>query len=124
MKKYYVNVGDKKIQVAIDETTFGGSVLQTAVAPTVAVAPVAVATQTPAPSQNVGSGKPILAPMPGTVVKLKASNGSKVNVDQAIVVLEAMKMENEIVTDTAGVINFCVAEGAKVNSGDTIATIS
>ena len=76
----------------------------------------------PAPVAS-GKGKPILAPMPGTVLKYKVSSGATVKEGEVVFILEAMKMENDIVSPASGVFKTIVAEGTKVNTGDLIAEI-
>ncbi|MBI2150283.1 MAG: acetyl-CoA carboxylase biotin carboxyl carrier protein subunit, partial [Acidobacteria bacterium] len=66
----------------------------------------------------------IRAPMPGKVVKLLVAEGAEVEANQGIVILEAMKMQNEIKAPKKGVVSkLGVTEGAAVNSGDLIATM-
>jgi biotin carboxyl carrier protein len=66
----------------------------------------------------------IRAPMPGKVVKLLVAAGDEVQANQGIVVMEAMKMQNEIKSPKKGVVRkLDVAEGATVNSGDLLAAI-
>ena len=84
-------------------------------APAVAATPVA--TNLPA------DGKQIKAPMPGTLLKIVAASGKQVKEGEVIFVLEAMKMENDIVSPATGTIQVSVAEGAKVNTGDLLAVI-
>jgi biotin carboxyl carrier protein len=66
----------------------------------------------------------IRAPMPGKVIKLLVSEGAEVEPNQGIVVLEAMKMQNEIKSPKKGVVRkLGVTEGAEVNSNDLLATV-
>ena len=66
----------------------------------------------------------IRAPMPGKVIKLLVAEGAEVQVNQGIVVLEAMKMQNEIKSPKKGVVSkLGVTEGALVNAGDLLATV-
>ena len=76
----------------------------------------------PAPTLPT-DGKQIKAPMPGTLLKIVASNGKQVKEGETIFVLEAMKMENDIVSPATGTIRISVTEGAKVNTGDLLAVI-
>ena len=66
----------------------------------------------------------IRAPMPGKVVKLLVAEGAEVEANQGIIVMEAMKMQNEIKSPKKGVVRkLGVAEGAAVSSGDVLATV-
>ena len=64
------------------------------------------------------------APMPGTVIDFKATNGAAVKKGQTVLILEAMKMENEIVAPVDGVITFVASKGASVNTDDLLAVIA
>ncbi len=78
----------------------------------------------PAPTQSSSEkGKTVNAPMPGTILKITVANGKQVKEGDVIFVLEAMKMENDIVSPASGVFTATVSEGAKVNTGDLIAEI-
>ena len=76
-----------------------------------------------APAGNEGATK-VAAPMPGTVVAVKVAPGQAVKANDVICVLEAMKMENDIVAPADGVIATVCAKGTAVNSGDTLATLN
>ena len=66
----------------------------------------------------------IVAPMPGKVVRIVAPQGSEVEAGKGVVVVEAMKMQNELKSPKAGKVQkLLVAEGATVNAGDTLAII-
>lgn len=69
-------------------------------------------------------GVKVLSPMPGTILRILAKNGAKVKIGDPLVVLEAMKLENEIVATASGTVSITVSEGAKVESGEVIAIIS
>lgn len=125
MKQYKVNINGKEFNISIEETTFGTSA-PVAPAPIVS-APVAapVKTEIAAPAMATpATGIKVTAPMPGTVLKIKTSTGTGVKKGEPIIVLEAMKMENEIAATADGTVTLCVQEGAKINSGDVIATIA
>ena len=79
----------------------------------------------PAPAQAAGNGKPILSPLPGVILDLKVNVGDQVKAGQTVAILEAMKMENEIVAAKAGVVaGIHVKEGQVVNPGDALITIN
>lgn len=123
MKQYKVNINGKSYDITIEETTMGNAVTAKRQVP-VTSAPVQPAPVQSAVPVTSGKGEKVLAPMPGTVLKIKAASGTAVKKGQPIVILEAMKMENEITATVDGTVTVCVAEGAKINSGDIIATIA
>ena len=89
-----------------------------------APAPKAAPKAAPAASGAAGSIK-INSPMPGKIVDIKANVGDKVTKGQVILVLEAMKMENDIVAPEDGTIaSISVSVGSSVESGETIATMN
>lgn len=134
MRTFNVNVNGQAYQVEVEEISNNAA----SVAPAqvsnpapVAVAPVVAPKAQPAvsapsaPKTTVPAGSTELkAPMPGTVVDFKVANGAKVTKGQAVLILEAMKMENEIAAPSDGTISFIVAKGATVNSGDILAVIA
>ena len=70
-------------------------------------------------------GKPVVAPLPGTINDIKVKVGDKVNAGDTVVVLEAMKMQNNIEAETAGTIaSINVNKGDAVMEGDTLVTIN
>ena len=106
MKKYRVNVNGTVYEVEIEEMTG---------AP--AAAPAAAA----APSANA---EVIAAPMPGNVLSVKVAVGEQVKKGQILMILEAMKMENEIICPRDGrVSSIPVASGATVDTGNTLIVI-
>lgn len=121
MKSYSVSINGKKFEVTVEETTLDNQVA-TPVAPVKNEAEIKSASPVPVKTP-VGDGIKVTAPMPGTVLSVKVSEGSSVKVGQAVVVLEAMKMENEIAATADGVVHICVNCGDKVNTGDILATI-
>lgn len=123
MKRFNITVNGKAYDVAVEEV--GGSA--PAAAPVSAAAPAAAPTPAaaPAPAPAAGNGTPVKAPMPGNILDVKVNVGDTVSVGQVLVVLEAMKMENDIVANAAGkVTSITVKKGDTVNSDDVIATIA
>lgn len=118
MKNYKITVNGNVYDVTVEETGSSASAASAPVvsAPKAAPAPAA----TPVSAGTQGSVK-ISAPMPGKVLAVKVSAGEKVTKGQIIMILEAMKMENEIVAPRDGAITvISVDKGQNVNPGDTL----
>ena len=102
------------------------------VATSKAEAPKLQPATTPSPAEKpkaepapAASGKAVTAPLPGTINEIKVKVGDKVNVGDTVVVLEAMKMQNNIEAENAGTIaSINVSKGDAVMEGDTLVTIS
>ena len=136
MRKFNIKVNGQAYEVEVEEVAGGfapAPVVPVAAAPAPAVAPVAApapekaeakAAPAPAPVAAPAGGTQLKAPMPGTVIDFKATNGAAVKKGQTILILEAMKMENEIVAPVDGVITFVASKGASVNSDDLLAVIA
>lgn len=129
MKNYRITVNGTTYDVQVEELTNAPQITPAAPvasAPVVAAsasapAPVAAA---PAPSDSA-AGVKVNAPMPGNILDIKVNVGDKVAANQVVVVLEAMKMENEIVTPSAGTVaSVNVTKGQAVNSGDVLITVA
>ena len=92
------------------------------VAAPVAAAPTAPAA--PAASKAAGAGTPVKAPLPGVVTKVLVAVGQNVKKGDTVLVLEAMKMENNITAEADGAVTgICVAAGDSVMEGTTLLTI-
>lgn len=126
MKNYTITVNGNVYDVTVEEGTASGAPVQAA-APR-AAAPAAKSSPAPkaAPAAEGAEGKiKVIAPMPGKIVAVKANPGDKVARGQVILVLEAMKMENDIVAPEDGTVaGINVAVGSSVESGETIATLN
>ena len=81
-------------------------------------------TSSPSGTDSPAEGDTVAAPMPGTIVKINVSVGDAVKKGSVLLVLEAMKMENEIVAPSDGKISFVASKGASVNTGDALAVIA
>ena len=93
-------------------------------APAPAAAPVEAAPAAAAAPAVTGSGEPVNAPMPGTILKVNVTQGQPVKAGDVLCVLEAMKMENDITAPKAGTITQVVtSKGASVSSGDPLVVI-
>ena len=110
MKKYRVNVNGTVFEVEIEEMTGAPA------APAAAPAPAA-------PAVPAG-GEKITAPRPGTILAVNVANGSAVKKGDVLMILEAMKMENEIMAPCDGAVtSVAVTKGASVESGTLLCTI-
>ena len=118
-RSYSVKVNGVEYIVDVEEYTPGTAPVASAPAATPA-APVA-----PAPvAAPAAGGVKVECPMPGTILDVKVSVGQTVTKGQVLMILEAMKMENEIVAPQDGTVSaVCVQKGATVNSGDVLATL-
>ncbi|MBQ2713120.1 MAG: acetyl-CoA carboxylase biotin carboxyl carrier protein subunit [Clostridia bacterium] len=123
MRNFKVTVNGKEYEVAVEE--LGASAAPVAAAPQ-AAAPVQAAPAAPKAAPKAAApagGTQLTAPMPGMVLSFKVENGATVKKGQAVMVLEAMKMENDIAAPADGVITFVASKGANVNSGEVLAVI-
>lgn len=125
MKNYRITVNGTAYDVAVEELGAGASAAPAAapapVAPAAAPAPAA-----PAPKASGAAGSVVVAaPMPGKILSVKASVGAAVKKGDVILLLEAMKMENEVVAPEDGTVaSIDVAAGDAVEAGDTLATLN
>ena len=130
MRKFNVTVNGKFYDVEVEEVGGAPSAPVAAPAPVApiaksapAAAPAAPAAPAPAPAA-AGKGDPVNSPMPGLVKKLCFANGATVEEGKEIVTLEAMKMDTPVVAPKAGVITYCINEGANVDTGALLCTIA
>ena len=116
MKKYRVNVNGTVFEVEIEEMTGAPA------AP--AAAPVAAPAAAPAAPAAPAGGEKITAPMPGTILAVNVTSGSAVKKGDVLMILEAMKMENEIMAPCDGTVtSVAVTKGASVESGTLLCAI-
>lgn len=129
LRKFKIKVDGQEYLVEMEEI---GAVAPAApAAPVVPVAPAAPAveaapTPAPAPAAATPAGADAMpSPMPGNILRILVNVGDTVTENQPLLILEAMKMENEIVAAKAGVVaGIHVKEGQVVNPGDALITIN
>lgn len=131
MKKFQVTVNGNTYEVEVAD--LGGAVSAPVAAPKAApAAPAAPKAAAPAPAAPapaaapvaIADGETVEAPMPGKIAKIVKKVGDTVAEGDVVVILEAMKMENEITTGVAGTVKqIPVAEGQAVNPGDVLFVI-
>lgn len=132
LRKFKISVDGKEYLVEMEE--IGGTPAPAAApSPSPAIAPasapVAEVPAEPSPAPTPASSAPagadaLAAPMPGTILKVLVNVGDSVSENQPLMILEAMKMENEIVASSAGTVSAIhVSPGQTVNPGDGLITI-
>lgn len=123
MKNYTITVNGTPYNVTVEEGTSTAAV--PAAAPVQAPAPQAAPTPKAAPAPAGAGSVKVDAPMPGNILDIKVSNGAAVKAGQVLCVLEAMKMENDIVAPQDGTVaSINVNKGDSVEAGQTIITLA
>ncbi len=113
MRRYKINVNGTPYEVELEELT--------GAAPA-AAAPAAAAA---APAAAPADGEQVTCPIPGTILGINVNVGDAVEEGQVLMVLEAMKMENEIVSPKAGTVaSINTAKGAAVDCGALLCVIA
>ena len=120
MKYYNITVNGVAYSVSVEETAAGAAPV--AAAPAAPVAPKAA----PAAAPKAAAGAvTVKAPMPGNILDVKVAAGASVKAGDVLVILEAMKMENEIVAPQDGTVaSINVNKGDTVNSGDVLVSMN
>lgn len=131
--KYVVTLNGKKYDVEVNESEAVITSVSNATPAAAPVAPVAAApapaasTAPSAPAAVVGtavSGTQITSPMPGTILKLNVAEGQAVKAGDVVLILEAMKMENEIVAPCDGTVKqLLVSKGSTVDTDQILAVL-
>ena len=114
MKKYRVTVNGTAYEIELEELTGAAP----AAAPTAATAPAPASAAAPA------GGEQVTSPMPGTILSVNVAAGDAVKRGQVLMILEAMKMENEIMCPCDGkVVSVNTSKGSSVESGTLLCVI-
>ncbi|MBQ7718706.1 MAG: acetyl-CoA carboxylase biotin carboxyl carrier protein subunit [Clostridia bacterium] len=114
MKKYKVNVNGTDYEIKLEVLEDDGKT----------AAPAPKAAPAPAPAAAPAGGTQVKSPMPGTILDVRVSEGQSVESGDVLMILEAMKMENEIVAPSAGkVTSVSVTKGTAVESGTVLCTL-
>lgn len=121
MKNYTITVNGTAYDVSVEEGGAGSVAASAPKAAPKAAAPVPKA----APAAGAQGAVKVNAPMPGKILALKASAGQAVKKGEVLLLLEAMKMENEVVAPQDGTVaGFNVAAGDMVEAGDVLASLN
>lgn len=124
MKNYTITVNGVAYDVTVEEGKGNGAAVRTA-APAPSAAPAAAAAPAPSAASGAAGAVTVSAPMPGKILAVKKQAGAAVKAGEVLLVLEAMKMENEIVAPQDGTVaTINVAVGDAVESGATLATMN
>ncbi len=124
MRRFLINVNGKSYDVAVEEVN--ASAQQQTMAPA-APAPAAQAEAPAAPVQAstvVPEGTKIEAPMPGNIIEIKVAVGDEVKEGDVVMIMEAMKLENELLAPCSGkILSINTTKGSVVNTGDTLGVV-
>ena len=124
MRNFTITVNGTAYSVSVEENAAGAPAAAPVAAP--AAAPVAAPAAAPAaPKAAPAAGEKLNAPMPGTILEVKTTEGASVKKGDVLVILEAMKMENEILAPRDAVVKqVLVSKGAAVASGDALCVLA
>jgi len=122
MKKFSIKVNGKEYEVEVEEIGGSQQVVQTV---QVEAAPKAVAKKATSTIQGKEGSIKVSAPMPGTILDVKVKPGDQVKEGDTLLILEAMKMENEIAAPKDGIVaSINVEAGVSVESGQLLASMN
>ncbi len=127
MRKFNITVNGVAYEVEVEEVAAGESAAPASAPKAAAPAPKAAPAAKPAAPKAapVANGTKVNAPMPGTILDVKVAQGQAVKKGDILCILEAMKMENEILAPQDGTVaQVNVTKGASVNSGDPLVVLN
>lgn len=128
MKRYSVTVNGVVYDVVVEEVAAGAAPAPVAAAPAPVAAPAPKAAPAPAakPAAPAADAKcSVAAPMPGNILAVNVKVGDKVEKGAVLCILEAMKMENEVMAPEAGTVtSVTVSKGSTVQAGDVLVTLA
>jgi glutaconyl-CoA decarboxylase len=129
--KYKVTLNGKtyEVEVEVGKVVLLDEYEACAPAPAAAPAPVAAPAPAAAPAApapvSLSDGEPVNAPMPGNILRVNVKEGDKVTAGQTLLILEAMKMENEITAPKDGtVVQVVTTKGAVVETGTPLVVLA
>jgi biotin carboxyl carrier protein len=131
--KYRVTLGNRVYEVEVeegvamlaDEYELAAPAAPAPAAPAAAAAAPAAAPAAAAPAAGLAAGEVVKSPMPGNVLKINVTQGQSVKEGEVLLILEAMKMENEVVATKAGTVaQIVTSKGAVVETGSPLVVIA
>ena len=131
--KYKVTLNNRVYEVEVeageamllDEYELAAPAAPAAAAPAAAPAAAAPAAPAAAPAVGLAAGEAVKSPMPGNVLKICVTQGQTVKEGDVLIILEAMKMENEIASTKSGTVaQIVVSQGAVVETGSPLVVIA
>ena len=123
MKKYNVTVNGTSYEITLE--VVDAADVKATPAHTAAPAPAAAPAAAPVAAAPAAGGESVASPMPGTILDVKVQNGAAVKQGDVLMILEAMKMENEIVAPCDGTVaSVNVTKGSTVETGTVLCTIA
>jgi glutaconyl-CoA decarboxylase len=131
--KYKVTLNNRVYEVEVeageamllDEYELAAPAAPAAAAPAAAPAAAAPAAPAAAPAAGLAAGEAVKSPMPGNVLKICVTQGQTVKEGDVLIILEAMKMENEIASTKSGTVaQIVVSQGAVVETGSPLVVIA
>ena len=126
MKTYKVTVNGTAYEItleAVDSSAVAAPAANSTASAPAPAAPAAAPAPSPVSSGNSG-GTEVKCPMPGNVLSVNVTNGASVKKGDVLMILEAMKMENEIMSPCDGVVSGVISKGSSVETGAVLCTIS
>ena len=128
MKKYLIKVNGNQYEVEVEEVKVESAAVASTPVKAAPAAPAAAAQTAAAPKKDTAvpqGATTVNAPMPGTILKVNVNQGDSVKKGQVLLILEAMKMENEIPAPKDGIVaSVNVGKGTAVSAGDVMISIS
>lgn len=122
-RKFNITVNGETFEIEVEDLDYVKPKTDPKAEVKVVETPVKEAVQTPKKVATSTSGTTLPAPIPGTVLEFAVKTGDRVKVGQPVIILESMKVENEIVANVDGIVTILATKGSKVESGDILATI-
>lgn len=125
MKRFLIRINGKTYDAEVEVVGTSASAPVAAPAAAPAVAPAAApAAPAPAAAPTAGGPANVTSPLPGTVLRLCKNTGDSVAAGEVVMIVESMKMENEVVAPEAGrIASIAVAAGSAINTGDLLFTL-